>query len=133
MTGNQTEFQIKTSFPVPPQKIYDLWLDSVGHSEMTGGGAECSSADGGEFSAWEGYISGKNVELKEPNLIKQSWRTSEFKDSDPDSEIQIDLKEIPEGTEFTLTHKGIPPGQPNYEQGWWDFYLNPMSDYFSPQ
>ncbi len=133
MTANKTDFTIKTSFPVKPERIFDLWLDSNGHGEMTGGGAETSRVEGESFTAWEGYIQGKNLELKEPEFIRQSWRTSEFKEEDADSEIEISLKEIPEGTEFILTHKNIPPGQPNYEQGWWDFYLNPMSEYFSPQ
>lgn len=119
------------AFPVSAQKIYQMWLDSKGHSEMTGGEAECSSMEGDSFTAWDGYITGKNVELQPNRLIVQTWRTSEFSENDEDSLVSIELIETSEGsTEFNLHHTNIPQGQTQYNHGWIDFYFIPMTEYF---
>ena len=70
-----------------PEEIYQAWLDSLAHSEMTGGEANMSDQIGAEVSAWDGYISGRNLELVPGERIVQSWRTSEFADEHGDSVI----------------------------------------------
>ncbi|GAB5409367.1 MAG: hypothetical protein BalsKO_17320 [Balneolaceae bacterium] len=97
---------------------------------MTGGEASCTDYVGGTFTAWDGYISGTNISLIENKEIKQSWRTTEFTDSDDDSELIIRLKNIDEGCELTLIHSNIPEGQSDYKKGWIEYYFNPMKEYF---
>ena len=98
---------------------------------MTGGKASCDSIEGGDFSAWDGYISGINKKLVPNSLIMQSWRTTEFGENDEDSLIEIQFNKVENGTELVLIHSNIPEGQPDYESGWKDHYFSPMSDYFS--
>ncbi len=97
---------------------------------MTGGDATVNAVVGGKFTAWEGYIWGMNKTLTPHSEIAQSWRTSEFEETDEDSELTIHFKEIPGGCELTLAHSNIPEGQPNYEQGWQEHYFTPMQEYF---
>ena len=97
---------------------------------MTGGEAKCSNKVGGFFTAWDGYISGKNVELVENKKIVQTWRTTEFEDNDEDSILTIEMNKVPEGTELILSHSNIPQGQTQYEQGWVDHYFKPMKVFF---
>ncbi|MDA0195894.1 MAG: hypothetical protein O2887_17610 [Bacteroidetes bacterium] len=59
----KVSFVLKETFPVPPESIYDAWLNGDKHSEMTGGKAICSSSIGGKFSCWDGYITGMNKSL----------------------------------------------------------------------
>jgi activator of HSP90 ATPase len=126
----KTNFEIKETLPATPNEIYEAWLDSDGHAAMTGGGADCSADVGKPFTAWDGYISGVNLKLTPGREIVQSWRTSEFEDDDADSEVTVRLAAVEGGTEITLIHKDIPEGQPDYEQGWKDHYLEPMREYF---
>ena len=63
---------------------------------MTGAKAKASKKVGAAFSAWDGYIVGKNVELVPGKRIVQSWRTSEFGPNDPDSTITVTLAPIAE-------------------------------------
>ena len=124
-------FQITETFPTTAKNIYNSWLDSELHTLMTGGAAECSKETGGKFSAWDGYISGSNISLDPGKEIVQTWRTTEFADSDEDSKLTIQLKDFEQGCELTLIHENIPEGQHSYRQGWVDHYFNPMKAYFS--
>lgn len=121
---------LKTIFNVKPSFMYNAWLDSNIHSEMTGSEAECTKVVSDTFSAWNGYISGKNVELIENKKIIQTWRTTEFDEADEDSMLVIEFTETPDGTtELLLTHTNIPEGQTQYEQGWLDHYFLPIDNY----
>ena len=77
-------FTLTAAIPASPREIYEAWLDSLGHSEMTGGEASMSDVVGADVSAWDGYISGRNLELIPGERIVQSWRTSEFADEHED-------------------------------------------------
>lgn len=120
----------KETFTATAEAIYNAWLDSGKHTEMTGGEAVCSGEVGGAFSAWDGYISGSNKALKPNEEIVQNWRTVEFAEDDEDSELIVRLKDVDGGCELTLIHTHIPEGQTQYEQGWVDNYFVPMREYF---
>jgi uncharacterized protein YndB with AHSA1/START domain len=70
------QFTLTDVIPASPETIYDAWLDSRGHTAMTGGKAKMSKRVGGKLSTWDGYISGQNIELVPGKRIVQSWRTT---------------------------------------------------------
>jgi uncharacterized protein YndB with AHSA1/START domain len=125
------EFTIADVLPATPQAVYDAWMSDDGHTEMTGGTAEIDPRVGGDFTAWDGYITGRTLALEPGRRIVQAWRSSDFEDADPDSQIEVLLAAVPEGTEITLRHTAIPDGQSGYEQGWRENYFDPMRDYFA--
>jgi len=99
---------------------------------MTGGEANLSGEIGAEVSAWDGYISGRNLELVPGERIVQSWRTSEFSDEHEDSIITLTLEEVEDGTRLTLEHTNVPDEQKSYEEGGWqENYFEPMVAYFT--
>ena len=125
------QFALSVVLSASPKQVYSAWLDGQKHGEMTGGPATGSDQIGAVHSAWDHYISGKNVELIQNQKIVQTWRTTEFATSDEDSRLQIDLKPSAEGgCELTLKHSNIPEGHTEYEQGWVDHYFEPMKEYF---
>lgn len=124
------EFEVFTIVPLPPQEVYDAWLDSRQHSKMTGATAKVSAKVGEEFEAWDGYITGKNLKLDPGKRIVQAWRTSEFSDDEEDSQIEILFESVKEGTKLVLRHTKLPPHGEIYKQGWEDSYFNPMREYF---
>ena len=118
------------TFNVLPPIIYNAWLDTEKHTQMTGGAAFCTNQVGERFTAWDGYITGKNLKLIDNQLIIQSWKTSEFDSTDEDSKLEIRLSKITNGTQLTLIHTNIPQGQLQYKKGWIEHYFTPMKEYF---
>lgn len=117
--------------PATPEHVYNAWLSSKGHSDMTGGKAMIHPGVGGTFTAWDGYIEGKTLKLVPNTCIVQSWRTSEFPEDAPDSKLKITLEAADGGTKITLHHTNIPKGQGTmYKEGWKEHYFEPMTEYF---
>ena len=122
---------LNAEFSCSPETLYDAWLDSEEHAAFTGGDAVASSEVGGAFTAWDDYITGKNLELEPGKRILQSWRTTEFTAGDKDSLLEVLLEPGGKGTLVTLNHSNIPVGQgERYKAGWVEHYFEPMSDYF---
>jgi uncharacterized protein YndB with AHSA1/START domain len=125
-------FTLNATIPATPEEIYQAWLDSLAHSEMTGGEASMSDQLGAEVSAWDGYISGRNLVLIPSERIVQSWRTSEFGDEHQDSVITVVLEQAGDDTVLTLEHSNVPDEHRSYEEGGWQSnYFEPMVAYFS--
>ncbi len=123
------QLQLRGVFPAAPERIYELWIDSEGHALMTGGEAAIDPREGGEFSAWDGYITGVIERLDPGRLIVQRWRTSEFPDGAGDSRVEIVLRAVQDGCELTLLHTEIPEGQgERYKAGWVDNYFEPLRE-----
>jgi activator of HSP90 ATPase len=123
---------MSTTLPAAPQKLYEAWLNSEEHALFTGGGhAEVDPRVGGAFSAWDGYIMGKTLELEPYSHILQAWRTTDFPEGAPDSLLEVLIQPDGQGSKLTLIHTQIPEGQEGeYRQGWEDYYFKPMQDYF---
>jgi len=124
-------FELSIVLPAGPDEIYNAWLSSEGHAALTGSPAKVDGKVGGEFSAWDGYISGKTLELEPARRILQAWRTSEFPEEAPDSRLEVLLESVAGGTKLTLIHSDIPADQvESYRQGWPESYFEPMLEHF---
>lgn len=123
--------RVSAVIPVKRQTLYRAWLDGKGHSAFTGAKAHVVPRVGGRFSAWDGYIEGKTLELEPGRKIVQSWRSSDFPAESGDSRLVVSFQDVPGGTKITLHHTEIPEGQgKGYKRGWRDFYFSPMKAYF---
>ena len=127
----KNHFELRAVFSATPEQIFDGWLSSEGHTAFTGSPAKVEGKIGGAFRAWDGYITGKTLEMERPRRILQAWRTSEFPEGSPDSLVEILLEKVKDGTRLILKHSNIPEGQvAEYKQGWKDFYFKPMKEHF---
>lgn len=71
--------------PAKPEEVYDAFINAQKHSAFTGSKATCDPRVGGKFTAWDGYISGKNLKLDEGKRIVQEWKTTEWQANYPPS------------------------------------------------
>ncbi len=123
--------KLSITLPVKAEKLYKAWLSGKEHSLFTGAEAKAGAKVNAKHSAWDGYIWGKNLELKAGKKIVQSWRTSEFPEDAPDSTVEITFEEKAGKTKLSLYHHGLQKGDAKkYTQGWKDFYFTPMKSYF---
>ncbi|NOT37278.1 MAG: hypothetical protein HOP11_07850 [Saprospiraceae bacterium] len=126
------EFKLEVTLNVPPDQVYKAWLSSKGHSSMTGGKAEINDKPGSAFTAWDGYITGENMDLDKNKRILQTWRTNDFKKNQEDSLVDIELIPIANNsTKLVLVHSNLEDVDIKYRQGWKDHYFAPMKKYFS--
>lgn len=129
---SSAQFEVSEVIPATPDRVYATWLSSDGHSAMTGGKAEVNAVVGQPFTAWDGYIEGKNVALEPNRRIVQTWRTTEFPSASPDSKVEVLLEPVGAGTRVTIRHSDLPEDQgPDYESGWLVHYFSPMKSYFA--
>ena len=113
-----------------PESLYNAWLNSEEHAAMTGAQALAAETITGEFSAWDGYITGRNIDLQSGKRILQSWHTSEFDSNAPDSLLEVLFEPEGKGTRVKIRHKDLPAEGMKYKQGWIDHYFEPMKEYF---
>src|ERR1700733_5743982 len=122
----------KVKFKASPKELFNLFLDSKQHSAGTGSKAKVSSKVGGSFSAWDGYIRGKNLAIIPGRMITQAWRTSEFKDSDHDSILVLTFEKAPGGTLLTMTHTAVPDHKAaDFNSGWKKSYWTPIKKHLA--
>jgi activator of HSP90 ATPase len=117
--------------PAAPAAVYDAFVNARTHAAFTGARATGSGRVGGAFTAWDGYISGVNRQLSPGKKIVQDWRTTEWPEGAPDSQVEFTFKAVKGGTEVRMVHSNVPAEQAaSYRQGWVDFYWKPLQAYF---
>lgn len=116
-----------------PQEVYEALLDSHKHAQFTGAEAQISREAGGAFTAYNGGISGVNLELVPAARIVQSWRCQA--DGWPDghfSTLTINLAgETGGGTRLELVQSDVPDAAfPICDNGWRQAYWEKMKATF---
>jgi activator of HSP90 ATPase len=118
--------QQTVTFDSPPHEVYELLMDSAKHAAFSGESASISREVGGEFSAYSGYITGRNLKLIPDREIVQSWRAVDWPEG-YFSTATIVLLPISGGTRLNFTHVNVPEGtEDEFTQGWIDNYWEPM-------
>ncbi len=118
--------------PARPEEVYKALMTSRGHEAFTGSAARISPRVGGAFSAWDGYIHGRNLELVPGKKIVQDWRpTEEGWPDDYYSRVTFRLSPYRGGTRITFTQtKVLAEHAKALAGGWKDFYWGPLRRYF---
>ncbi len=118
--------------PASPAEVYKALMTSRGHSEFTGSAARVSPRVGGTFTAWDGYIEGRNIELVPGKKIVQAWRPAEEGwPADHYSRVTFRLAPARGGTRITFTHTGVVAEHAGHlAAGWKTSYWEPLREYF---
>ena len=121
----------KVLIPAAPSEVYEAFIDAKKHSKFTGSKATIDPKVGGEFTAWDGYITGKNLELQDGKRIVQEWITTEWPRGYPPSRLELTFTKAKTGTEISMIHSDVPAEQSDdVAQGWTEFYWEPLKKYF---
>lgn len=126
-TIRQTQFIASAT----PAEVYRAFLNAKIHTAFTGSKATGTGRVGGKITAWDGYITGKTIQLKNGRKIVQEWRTTEFPPEYPNSILELNFKPKKGGTEIVMIHSQVPASQTaSYREGWISSYWDPLREYF---
>ena len=115
-----------------PREVYEALMDSIKHSEFTRSKASISRTVGGAISAYDGYITGKTLQLIKKKMIVQSWRSSDFKSNDLDSILILCFEKKGNDAKVNMMHANVPDHQYLGVKGGWNyFYWKPWRKYIN--
>jgi activator of HSP90 ATPase len=125
------DIQQKSQFKAAPHDVYEALMDSRKHARFTGAPARISRKPGGTFSAYDGYITGVNIELLPDTRIVQAWRGSDWPEGWY-SLVVFSLKTVKGGTRLDFTQIGVPAMEyRDIYAGWGEYYWKPMKVMFN--
>ncbi len=117
------------TFKASPHEVYEILMDSEKHAAFSASRAEISREIGGVFTAYDGYIRGKNLELVPDKKIVQSWRAVDWPE-DHFSTVTFLFTAVPDGTQLNFSHVDVPDGtEEEFAQGWVDNYWELMKKF----
>ena len=128
---NTKTIEQTVTFNASAHDVYDALMDSDKHSRFTGAKATISRDVGGSFTAYDGYISGTNLELIPNTKIVQLWRGNDDGWAPGHhSTATFTLDEVDDGTRLTFVQSGVPEETfDGISQGWQEHYWSKMKSY----
>ena len=119
------------TFNSTPGIVYPLLMDQKKHAAFTSSAVIMSRKVNGQFSIFDGYCHGYNIELIEDKKIVQAWHFAE--DGWPDdhfSTCTFLFESIGNKTKLTFLQTGVPAHKVEaLKGGWKQFYWKPMKAY----
>ncbi len=113
-----------------PQEVYGAWITSAQHAKFTGQEALVSQKVGGSFTTFDGWATGKNVELVPGQKIVQTWRGDDWP-AGHYSTLTLRLIKAPKGTKVLFMQTDVPASKAkSIAQGWQDYYWSAMKSTF---
>ncbi len=121
-------------FSVPPEVLFNIYLDSKKHSAATSSKASVSRKVGRKFSAFHGMLQGRNLAIVPKRMIVQAWRSSDWKPTQLDSILILTFSQARGGGQIDLVHANIPDrAYPGIQRGWPKYYWKAWKAYLSRQ
>jgi len=111
--------------------LYNCLLDERIHSSFTGAEAKITDKENDTFTAWDGYIEGKNIVLERGKKIVWKWKANE--EAWPEghwSEVVFILSDNAEGAQLEMIHSFVPDAlTESLSKGWHEYYWEPLRFY----
>ncbi len=117
--------------PAPPEDIYKALTTEITIRLWTGDMVEIDPQENGEFSMWDGAITGKFISIEPFKKIVQEWY---FGEQDGQSLVTIKLHEHKKGTSFEVQHSNIPDeAYDDIVDGWNDTYIASLIEFYEEE
>ncbi len=114
-----------------PHEVYEALMDTKKFITFTGDHAHINRGVGGNFTAFNGYVKGKNMELIPDQKIVQEWKADE--EGWPQNHfsiITITLTPAGEGTRLDFIQDKLPQQCAEaITKGWEEYYWQPLKQY----
>lgn len=136
LTSGPFTIHQEVDFNASPARVYKALLDSKQFSEFAAQGGQFSAnsaridpSQGGAFSLFDGYITGRTIELVQDQRIVQAWHDKEWP-AGVYSIVKFELTPKGSGTHLVFDHTGFPPRSHDHlAAGWKTNYWDPIATY----
>jgi uncharacterized protein YndB with AHSA1/START domain len=137
--------RLQATIPASRREVYGYLADTEALSALSGMGGKAGLAEGEQFSAFDGRITGRHVELAPGTRVVQAWRFPEWApgvysvvrlelDADPadDTRTRIVLEQhgYPDGADALGCHENW---HDHLTEGWGMFYFGALARHFESQ
>lgn len=113
-----------------PHEVYEALMDSKKHAEFTHSAAVIGRGVGDAFRAFNGWVSGTNLELIPDKKIVQKWRADDWPQGHY-STVTYELQAEGEATRLDFIQTDIPEDlYSELETGWGEYYWDNLVAYF---
>ena len=140
VTRFEDGYSVKRIVPATPKRLFEAWLDSREHGDMTGGRATIDSSANGSIGLLDGAVVGRIVECEPNSLIVHELNTADEWKAGRATRVEVRLvtgsnyggigNPQDDGTTIILRHTGVYAGGV-FSPDWWESrYFRPMDAYF---
>ncbi len=120
----------KVSFNVSPNRLFNIYMDAKLHGAAINSSVIIKKKTGASFSAFNGYVRGKNLLIVPNRLIVQSWRGKEWEKNDADSILVLSFEKARHGALLHMVHSNVPDHiAAKIKKGWNEYYWKPWKRY----
>lgn len=113
-----------------PGAVYRALIESKRHAAFTGARAVLSGKVGGAFTCYDGYITGRNLDLVPGKRIVQAWRAKGWPAGVYSVASFVLSGKAGGRTKLSFTHVGVPRASvKSITGGWRTYYWKPLKAY----
>lgn len=116
----------------PAHAVYSFFTDQEQHAEITGADATIDPVAGGQFSAYDGELTGEYTKLVLDQLIVMRWKSA-MEEWPPEeyAVLSLEFLQSSDGTTVELIMTDVPEGCAEaVDAGWYDHYWEPLQKEF---
>ena len=122
--------QMAAQLSESPDRLFDMYLDSVIHAAFTGAPVTIAPNVGAEFRAFDGALSGRILHLVPKRLIVQAWRANHWSPEDLDSTLVLTFWPDEGGACIELVQVNVADHDfAGVSEGWEKYYWTPWRKY----
>ncbi len=114
-----------------PAQVYAVLADADTLSGLSGKRGVVGAAAGDEFAAFDGNVTGRQIELVPGERIVQAWRFPVWAPG-VYSIVRFTLTPADGGTRLDIEQHGVPADwRVHVDTNWPTFYLTPLTEHFA--
>lgn len=123
----------QTMIPADPAQVYAVLSDPAALSALSGMDGDAGRSEGDGFSAFDGHVVGRQVEMVFGERLVQAWRFPVWPEGTY-SIVRFTLTAEHDGTRLVLDQHGEPDDWHDHvDANWSTFYLMPLARCFADE
>lgn len=134
--------QQQATIPVSPAQVYAILADAEALSALSGTSGQAGRLPGEEFSAFDGHVTGRQIDLVPDQRVVQAWRFPVWEPGQY-TIVRFTMEAEAGGTRLTIDQDGEPEEadalgchqtwHDHLDANWPTFYLAPLTKHFGAQ